>query len=182
MSHISILSPSEKRSFDLPPKFTKDERNLYFSLTPELKRTVSRFNTHDTRAGFMLQLAYFRANARFFPIESFRKRGIEYVQSILKCSNIDLSRYNSTIISRHRRKILTMLNWQDYDKTARELLVSFAHRQTANQQKPKQIFIGLIDLCWKNKIRVPSFFDLSEIVTVSFSHTENDLLAKNNSY
>jgi TnpA family transposase len=178
MSHISILSPSEKRSFDLPPKFTKDERNLYFSLTPELKRTVSRFNTHDTRAGFMLQLAYFRANARFFPIESFRNRDIEYVQSILKYSNIDLTKYNSTIISRHRRKILTMLNWQDYDNAAKELLVSYAHRQTTNQQKPKQIFIGLIDLCWKNKIRIPSFFELSEIVTVSFSHTEDKLLTK----
>ncbi len=71
-----------------------------------------------------------------------------------------------------------MLNWQDYDKAAKELLVSYAHRQTTNQQKPKQIFIGLIDLCWKNKIRIPSFFELSEIVTVSFSHTEDELLTK----
>ena len=116
MSHISILPPSEKRLFDLPPKFSKDERNLYFSLTVELKRTVSRFKTHDTRAGFMLQLAYFRANARFYPIESFRKCDIEYVHSILKCPKTDFATYNSTIISRHRKKILSMLNWQDYDK------------------------------------------------------------------
>ncbi|MFK5914769.1 MAG: DUF4158 domain-containing protein, partial [Woeseiaceae bacterium] len=156
------MSPSEKRLFDLPPKFSKDERNLYFSLTPELKRTISRINTYDMRAGFMLQLAYFRANARFYPIESFRKRDIEYVKSILKCPKIDLAKYNSTIISRHRKKILSMLNWQDYDKDAKDLLVSNAHRQSNNQQKPKQIFIGLIDLCWKNKIRVPSFFELSE--------------------
>lgn len=178
MPHITILPPSEKRVFDLPPKFSKDERNLYFSLTTELKRTVSRFNTHDTRAGFMLQLAYFRANARFYPLESFRKRDIEYVQSILKCPNIDLAKYSSTILSRHRMKILSMLNWQDYDKEAKDLLVSYAHRQTNNQQKPKQIFIGLIDLCWKNKIRVPSFFELSEIVTASFNRTEDELLAK----
>lgn len=178
MSHISILPLSEKRLFDLPAKFSKDERNLYFSLTAEFKRTASRFKTHDARAGFMLQLAYFRANARFYPIESFRKRDIEYVQSILKCPKIDLTKYNSTIISRHRKKILSMLNWQDYDKEAKDLLVSYTHRQTNNQQKPKQIFIGLIDLCWKNKIRVPSFFELSEIVTVSFSRTEDELLAK----
>jgi len=178
MSHITILSPSEKRLFDLPPKFSKDERNLYFSLTPDLKRTISRFNTHDTRAGFMLQLAYFRANAHFYPIESFRKRDIEYVKSILKCTKINLKKYNSTIASRHRNKILSVLNWQDYDKDTKDLLVSYAHRQTNNQQKPKQIFIGLIDLCWKNKIRVPSFFELSEIVTVSFSRTEDELLAK----
>ena len=71
-----------------------------------------------------------------------------------------------------------MLNWQDYDKEAKELLVSYAHRQTSIQQKPKQIFIGLIDLCWKNKIRAPSFFELSEFVTLSFSRTEDELLAK----
>ena len=178
MSHITILSPSEKRLFDLPPKFSKDERNLYFSLTPELKRTISRFNIHDTRAGFMLQLAYFRANARFYPIESFRKRDVEYVKKILKLPEIDLTNYNSTIISRHRKKILSILDWQDYNKEAKDILVNYAHRQTNNQQKPKQIFIGLIDLCWKNKIRVPSFFELSEIVTASFSRTENQLLAK----
>jgi hypothetical protein len=126
----------------------------------------------------MLQFAYFRANARFYPIEYFRKRDIEYVKSILKCSKINLAKYNSTIISRHRKKILSMLDWQDYDKDVKDLLVGYAHRQTNNQQKPKQIFIGLIDLCWKNKIRVPSFFELSEIVTVSFSRTEDELLAK----
>ena len=125
-----------------------------------------------------MQLAYFRANAHFYPIESFRKRDIEYVKSILKCTKINLKKYNSTIASRHRNKILSVLNWQDYDKDTKDLLVSYAHRQTNNQQKPKQIFIGLIDLCWKNKIRVPSFFELSEIVTVSFSRTEDELLAK----
>lgn len=123
MSHIYILSPSEKRSFDLPPIFTKDERHLYFSLTPELKRTVSRFKTDDTRAGFMLQLAYFRANARLFPLDSFRKRDIEYVQRILKHNKIDLSYYNSTIMSRHRKTILSLLDWRDYDKCTKDILV-----------------------------------------------------------
>lgn len=178
MTQLSILSTNEKRLFDLPPKFSKDERSLYFALNPVLKRTISRMNNNDTRAGFILQLAYFRANARFYPIDSFRKRDIEYVKSILKCSKIDITKYNSTIVSRHRKKILSMLDWQDYDHDVKNLLVSYAHRQTNNQQKPKQIFIGLIDLCWKNKIRVPSFFELSEIVTVSFSRTEDELLAK----
>jgi hypothetical protein len=134
MTQATTLIKNEKRLFDLPPKFTKDERNLYFSLTPELKRAISRFNTYDTRAGFMLQLAYFRANARFYPIEFSRKRDIEYVKSILKCSKIDLVKYNSTIISRYRKKILSMPDWQDYDHDVKNLLVSYAHRQTNNQQ------------------------------------------------
>lgn len=54
----------------------------------------------------------------------------------------------------------------------------YVHRQTIHQQKPKQIFIGLIDLCWKNQSRIPSFFELSEIVAASFNHTENLLLSK----
>lgn len=178
MTQVTLLTKNEKRIFDLPPQFSKDERSLYFALNPDFKRIISRLNNNDTRAGFILQLAYFRANARFYPIESFRKRDIAYVQSILKCHKIDFSKYNSTIISRHRKKILSILDWQDYDKDAKNLLVSYAYRQTNNQQKPKQIFIGLIDLCWENKIRVPSFFELSEIVTVSFSRTEDELLVK----
>lgn len=68
MTQVTTLTKYEKRLFGLPPKFSKYERNVYFSLTSELKRTISRFNTYDMRAGFMLQLAYFRANARFYPI------------------------------------------------------------------------------------------------------------------
>jgi len=176
MTNIAILTVSEKRLFDLPPKFSKDERSLYFSLDHELKRTISRLRNNDTRAGFLLQPAYFRATARFYPVDSFRKYDIRYVQSILKCDSINLSNYNSTIISRHRIKILTLLDWQDYGDITKNVLTKYALRQSANQQKPKQIFIGLIDLCWKNKIQVPSSLELSDIVTNSFNASEIKLL------
>jgi len=78
MTLLAILSQAEKRQFDLPPKFSKAERAVYFALNPQLKKTISRLDNKDTRAGFLLQLAYFRANARFYPIESFRKRDILY--------------------------------------------------------------------------------------------------------
>ena len=176
MTNIAILSVSEKRQFDFPPKFSKDERSLYFTLNPELKSTLSRLRNNDTRAGFLLQLAYFRANARFYPVEYFRKYDIRYVQSLLKCNTINLTNYNSTIISRHRTKILTLLDWQDCGIESKDLLVSYALRQSNNQQKPKQILIGLIDLCWENKIQVPSFLELSDIITNSFNSSEEKLL------
>ena len=111
MTLLAILSPQEKRQFELPPKFNNEERTIYFSLTPGLKRSISRMENYHMRAGFLLQLAYFRANARFYPIEKFRKRDIQHVQAILQCKDINLQKYNSTISSKHRHKILTQQGW-----------------------------------------------------------------------
>lgn len=178
MSQLSILSAAEKRQFELPPRFTKNERGLYFTLTPEIKRTISRLQNNDTRAGFILQLAYFRANARFYPIESFRKRDLLTVKSMLKINNINLDNYQRTLVTRHRKKILSLLNWRDQSDETKDILNNYASRQARNQQKPKQIFMGLIDLCWKQQIRVPSYRELNELVSNSFNKTEEILLSK----
>ncbi len=173
-----MLSAAEKRQFELPPRFTKNERGLYFSLTPEIKRTISRLQNNDTRAGFILQLAYFRANARFYPIESFRKRDLLTVKSMLKIKSINLDNYQRTLITRHRKKILSLLNWRVQSDETKDILNNYARRQARNQQKPKQIFMGLIDLCWKQQIRVPSYRELNELVSNSFNRTEEILLSK----
>jgi hypothetical protein len=46
MTQVTTLTKNEKRLFDVPPKFSKDERNLYFSLIPELKRTIVDSSNH----------------------------------------------------------------------------------------------------------------------------------------
>ena len=178
MTLLAILTPQEKRQFDLPPAFNQDERTVYFSLTPAMKRLVSRMENNNTRAGFLLQLAYFRANARFYPVDSFKKRDIQYIQALLQCKDINLNRYQSAVMSRHRRKILTMLGWTLYGSEERETLTNYAIRQAKNQVKPKQIFVGLVDLCWKHRINIPTYTELNEIITNCFNETESSILTE----
>ena len=176
MTLLAILSPQEKRQFELPPKLTNEDRTIYFSLTPSLKRSLSRMENNHIRAGFLLQLAYFRANARFYPTEKFRKRDIQHVQAILQCERIQLQKYNSTISSKHRYSILSIQGWSTVGPSENDMLTNYALRQANNQVKPKDIFIGLVDQCWKHQFCVPSYTDLCQIIGNCINVTEQQLI------
>jgi len=96
MTRLSILSKSEQREFDLPQHLSKTERGLYFHIDNNVRRSISRMKTH-TRIGFVLQLGYFRANARFYPAEQFRGRDTQYVCRALGHAIFDIRELGSTI-------------------------------------------------------------------------------------
>ena len=176
MTQLTILSESERRLFDRPPILNNEERRLYFNVTPEVRTALARIETPAYKVGFLLQLGYFKANARFYQAPLFRGRDVDYVQRLLTLDAVDLSTYADTIPRRHRRRIRSLLNWQNVDAAAREELVTQANRYVANQEYPKRIFHGLIDLCWKRQWVIPSYFELNSIITDSFNAADRDLL------
>lgn len=95
MTKLAILSPKERTQFDNPPIFNAEERTIFFSLTNSLLKTVEQLRTNTNKAGFMLQLGYFKANGKFFTAEQFRQKDIEYVIKILdlNINKINLSKY-----------------------------------------------------------------------------------------
>lgn len=176
MTQLSILSVEEKRQFESPPRFTQEERQRYFAIPSQLKAVVARITRPDNRVGFVLQLGYFRATARFFSVEKFKKRDINYVQRTLQCSNVNLMDYTGTIVTRHRRRILSHLDWREADDDSKEQLENQAQHHCSHQEHPKQVFYSLVDRCWKNQMVIPSFHVLSDIVTRSYNRFEEDLL------
>ncbi|NKC02210.1 MAG: DUF4158 domain-containing protein [Pseudomonadales bacterium] len=93
MTQLTILSESERRLFDLPPIFSNEEQRLYFTVTPEVRTTLARIETPAYKVGFLLQLGYFKANARFYQAAQFRRRDVDYVKRLLKTDAVDLSAY-----------------------------------------------------------------------------------------
>jgi len=176
MALLSILSDQEKRLFEAPPALTASDRVLCFSLTPNMKRSIARMENHHVRAGFLIQLAYFRAKARFFTIKKTKKRDLRYVQSILQCGEINLDKYNSTINARHRSRILSLLGWNQLSSLENSVLESYALRQAHNQIKPRELFIGLVDQCWKHQLCVPSYTELQHLISASINHSEKRLI------
>ncbi len=75
---LAILSDTEIRQFNRPPKLSMSQRHRYFSLTTDLKRIVSRKKSVESKVGFILQMGYLKASGRFYPKESFRKQDIAY--------------------------------------------------------------------------------------------------------
>lgn len=176
MTQLAFLSKAERRRFDSPPKFNNDERRLHFNIGKDVRLSLGRIEQPVNKVGFLLQFGYFQASARFYPTAAFRPRDVEYVKRILNVGEIELQSYRHIVLQRHRRSIRSILNWRKVDGEAREELVVHANRYVANQEYPKRIFFGLVDLCWKRRWEIPAYHDLNNIITQSFNDTDRDLL------
>ena len=177
MTQLNILTPTEKRQFDSPPRFTQGDRHQYFSIPAYLRPIMSRISRPDNKIGFVLQWGYFRASARFYPTDQFKQRDIVYVKRMLGCTNVDLSKYTGTVVTRHRHRILSVLDWHEADASDMEQLFQQALRQAHHQDFPKDIFYALVDTCWKYRIVIPSYHELSDLITRSYNAAEQSLLA-----
>jgi hypothetical protein len=71
MTKLVILKPAERRQFDSPPILSSDERSLYFSLGNEEMEIIQSLRTTSNKIGFAIQLAYFKANGKFFYVNQF---------------------------------------------------------------------------------------------------------------
>lgn len=76
----------------------------------------------------------------------------------------------------HRKRILKHIGWSDFNNTAKQKLTEHAKWHTSKQKRPKQVFLALVDYCWKHHIEVPTYTELSDIVTRSYNEFEVDLL------
>lgn len=155
MTRLATLSKAEQREFELPPKFSKNERILYFDVNSYTRKVISRMEA-NARVGFILQLGYFKANARFYPVSQFRKRDVQSDSTSFNNGEFNATEYDRSV-SRHRVKILQLLNWSSSNKETTMMLSEFSDRQASNQLAPRNIFIGLIDQCWKHRIQIPSY-------------------------
>lgn len=178
MTTLVILTSQEQRRFNTPPVFTSSERALYFSLSNVEMKMVQELRTPTNKLGFLLQLGYFKANAKFFTAEQFRHPDIEYVAKVLNISlnNINLLTYQKKIPTDHRKRILTLLSWYPFNNNQelkiRETIDWFVQQQSS----PRNVFLSIIDYCWQNKIELPSYNVLANNITNAYNQFEQKII------
>ncbi len=99
MPQLTVLSPAEQLRFDSPPVFTWDERASFFTISNHELTLIKQFRTSTNQVGFLLQLGYFKARAKFFTVSQFKQKGITYVANLLgvKMQNINFSTYQTRL-------------------------------------------------------------------------------------
>ena len=175
---IKILSPSNKKLFDTPPVFTGDQRKQTFLISKRILKIIETFASATNRIGFVLQLGYFRAVNKFYISKKFHNRDIEYVARSLRIdlSSINITGYRYTTSERHQQIILSETGFKKFDTDARSQLTSEAELLTARQQRPRLIFMSLVDFLQSKKIQVPNYNTLAEIITDSLKGYETKLV------
>jgi len=179
MTSIKILSPARKRAFDEVPKLSKDERIGYLTLDKDSRKIVNSLKTPVNKVGFLLQRAYFQAKGRFFTPEKFRPKDKKAAEKSLGLKDsIDLSEYNPKTASHHKKLILDSYKWRAFSNEDVKSLKTHALIHVDKQISTEDTLFALLDYCWRNKIEIPGYAKLSEIVSESYHDFESDMLKK----
>lgn len=179
MTKLVILPEDERNTFDSPAKLNAQERATCFALDKKLLKTIDALRTSTNKIGFLLQYGYFKATRKFYTSDQFRQKDINYVANIL---NIDPAKFNSEkykkkIPSDHRINILRYFNWMQLSDRELKIIKTSISTHVKNQFSPRKLFDLAIDYCWHNKIEVPSYNQLSSVITEVYNEHEQKLVA-----
>ena len=80
MALLEILTQNEKNIFESPPQFLSNEdRNKYFVLDEALDKIIDKLRGTTNKIGFILQLAYFRCEGKFYLAKAFHKKDLNFI-------------------------------------------------------------------------------------------------------
>ena len=178
MSLSLILTTDEQNKFNLVPKFTFQQRKSFFTITDNLLDKLHTFENDDNRIIFILLYGTFRATNRFFDITKYENNDVEYIQNQYDLSKIDLSSITSRRTQQYQQLIKQHLAINDYTDKIKEMLLDEATTLANNFTHRKKIFYSLVELSIKLKIEVPSYTELSRIITVAINSNKKTILDK----
>jgi TnpA family transposase len=178
-THIKILTHSDIKAFDLPPVFNIEERNRFFDSPKWADTFVKNLRSPTNQVGFVLQLGYFFAVNRFFIAKKFYCKDIEFVCKKLEISisEIDIEQYVKGTYKRHQEIILEKLGINKFDDRSKSILKTEAISLSANQIKPRLMFLSLVDFLRKKKIEVPTYHTFAEVITEALKQFEKSLVS-----
>ena len=178
MSNLYILTITEQKAFDYPPVMPSEIPSVCFSINNLLEKEIHALRTPTNKVGFFLQYAYFKACKRFFIMSRFTQTSIHHAAKLLGIdpNEIDLSSYKKKMPIEHQKKILKLLDYKSFNEEMYAWLKKEILGLIERQMEPKQVFIQLIDLLQRNKVGVPSYHRLAEMITLSYAEFENTVL------
>jgi len=179
MARVQILSKEEQKIFSSPPKFNFSQKEYYFKLPEALQEFSATLRDSNNRVYFSLLYGYYRASSIFYPIEDFHNDDILYILEQLQIK-IDLATFKlpASNISRYKQIIKEYFTVRSYTSNIKEALLKEATALASNFTHRKKIFYALVDLSKKLKIEVPSYTELSRIISLAINSQKQDILER----
>jgi Domain of unknown function (DUF4158) len=162
-----ILSDTEQKLFDRPPRLSAAERRRIFELPVAVWSAASALKPLSSRVGFLVSAGYFRLTRRFFLPSDFHDRDISYVAARLGIdgSGFDRTTYSVRSGRRHRLQVLELAGFHPFDGAAARLLETELETMARSHPSPVQIFWRAVDWLVAKRIEVPTSFRLTEAVS-----------------
>ena len=180
MSSITILSKEEENKLLKVPKLQHFQRETLFQIPAHILDKVYTLENDNNKIIFILMYGYFKLTNRFYDINAYLQHDVE---SICEKYNLIDSNFKSDAIllrnlRRYKQSVKQYLGIKEYTDGIKAMLLSEATTLANNFTHRKKIFYSLIELSIKLKIEVPSYTELSRIITVAINSQKKVILEK----
>lgn len=177
---LTILSAEEIAALYDIPRFTDDDRRLYFDFSPAERDVVGRVHTASAAMHMALQLGYFKAKKRFFVYEPhqvaddiahlarhlFPGKDFAKLKALSKPTRLE-----------QQRIILDLFNYRAADQAAKLELEQKARRFAMLSTQPVFILREALQFLEGQRIVAPGYTFLQDLVGRAVMHERNRITA-----
>jgi len=177
---MHILNTLEREAFDSPPMFTSLQRRQHFDFPVALLQVAGSFRTPANQVCFLVSCGYFEATKQFFPSRTFHARDVAYVaqQLGLVATAVDPSAYDKETLRRHRDLVRHFYGFRTYDQEAGHMITREIDAMVRSQLSPKRLLLRTIEILIREKIEVPGYYPLAELILAAINTWKQVLAAR----
>jgi hypothetical protein len=174
---MNILNKREQELFDSAPFFNSNQRKSFFNFPNYLKEKAGSLRKPSTRIGFLLSCGYFKAAKKFFRPEDFHQNDIAYVARSLNLESKQFvpGHYGQSTRQWHQDIILEFYGYRRLDENILQIIDLEISSMMRSQLKPKLIFWRCIDILIRERVQIPSYFQLSELILKAVNQRRKEL-------
>ena len=174
---IEILTKNEVILLNTPTPLNNQQKEYYFNINGDLLENLQINYKKENIAYFILLYGYFRISNKFYTINDNCAKDLEYIQNRYNLS-VSQIKIPERTIRIYKAKIKQHLCINGYTDKIKEMLLDEATTLANNFTHRKKIFYSLVELSIKLKIEVPSYTELSRIITVAINSNKKTILDK----
>jgi len=178
MARMKIFNTLEEEAFESPPVLNSAERKQFFSLPVVLKDSVVDLRTPTNKVCFLVAAGYFKARRRFFG-RQFRQTDIEYAALHVGVNQADvrIEAFSKETCARHQRVILNHFGCSPFNKAAKIIAANEIAALIPVQYRPKLVLLEIIQILTRQKIEIPSYNVLTEMIVTAINLHRHELSA-----
>src|SRR6266511_1555188 len=176
MARMKIFNSLEEEAFENPPVFNSVERKKFFDFPNSIIEFMVTLKTTTNKVCFLVLFGYFKARKKIF--YTFNKADIEFVSERLQIDSkeINIESYTKYSHLRHQKIILDFFGFKEFDQQSEDLIRSYISLMVKSQIKPKQILLEVVSLLTREKIEVPSYNQLANVLVEQINLHKKELI------
>ncbi|WP_373896185.1 Tn3 family transposase [Virgibacillus sp. CBA3643] len=177
---LSILGEDEIKAIFGRPNFTYEDRCYYFSLSEPEKELLQRLRSVKSKAYFVLQLGYFKAKHLFFTFDLYEvEEDLQYVlkQYFNNSDVTDLRSVDKFTRLNQQHMILKLFGYRSCDTEERRQMEEKACQAVTVSSKPIFIFREIMNYLFEQRIVVPGYSFMQEMVGKAITSEQDRLKA-----